>query len=63
MAPKKIAGPMTVGSGYVFKTITTFWSDFETLEISAAGTFHREDIEFIRDALTKWLVDHPRRPE
>lgn len=55
-------GPMTKGAGYVFETDTLNLGEGRSpqwmLEISAAGTFHREDVEFIRDALTLWLEKH-----
>lgn len=55
-------GPAMVGCGYVFETDTlNFGVDKRprwSLNISAAGTFSRDDVEFIRDALTTWLAKH-----
>lgn len=56
---------MTKGPGYVFETDTLNYGGDGThgeprwmLKISAAGSFHVEDVEFIRDALNLWLEKH-----
>jgi hypothetical protein len=60
---------MTKGPGYVFETDTLNYGGPADgsgdapprwyLKISSAGTYSRERVEWIRDALTKWLELHP----
>lgn len=59
LAPDKAKrGPVSIGPGYVFEAEP---SD-GYLRISAAGTFNRETVEWIRDALNEWLGRNPPRP-